>query len=122
MKRKGRIKQIVLSVVLVVLFAASLVGNWAANHWKVSVNTYLGTSSYKVVDSGGSEDTQYFKSDFATVEDLAAHEKQVAAQVEGEGAVLLTNNGALPPLDTPAKENSVLLWTPLANRAVCPIG
>ena len=38
----------------------------------------------------------YFKSDFATNEELAAYGQALCYQVEAEGAVLLTNNGALP--------------------------
>ena len=39
---------------------------------------------------------QYFTSDFASAEEMAAYGDELCRQVEAEGAVLLMNNGALP--------------------------
>ena len=82
------------TVVLAILLVVAIVGNTVANHYATTVNMYLGTSTTKVENPS---DKVYFPSDFASEEEKVAYEKELCAQIEEEGAVLLKNdNNALP--------------------------
>ena len=96
-KKKRKIDpKAIVACILAILFIAAVVGTVIANYYAVSLNTYFGTSNYKV-NNNGDEDNTYFQTAYENEDDLAAHEEEVARQVEAEGAVLLKNdNGALP--------------------------
>jgi len=92
-----------LTSVFAVLFVIALVGQNLAVTNASYINTALGTSSTKVVETGEAGDTVYFKSSFGDFEDPDAQAAQLEAAFQQnvdemrEGAVLLTNeNGALP--------------------------
>lgn len=85
-----------LSVVAAVLLIAVIVGNTIANQYATTINVALNTSTYEVIKGDTDTDTEYFKSDFASEEEQVAYEEELCARIEEEGAVLLTNNGALP--------------------------
>lgn len=84
----------VLTGVSAVAFGAACVGTNLANASAQAVNIALKTSTNKTVGKGDS--VKYFETGFDSVEDLEAHDKEIAEQLTGEGAVLLKNNGALP--------------------------
>lgn len=67
------------------------------------VDMYLGTGDIIVDQAEGSEDweSQYYSLDYASAEELQTAADDLVEALEGEGAVLLKNNGALP-LKTPA--------------------
>ena len=89
-KRRVNLKAIAACIL------AAVIGTVIANYYAVSLNTYLGTTNYKV-NNNGDENNTYFQTAYENEDDLAAHEEEVARQVEAEGAVLLKNdNGALP--------------------------
>ena len=97
----------VMTVVMVILLIASIIGTNIALGASQAINIFLKTDTYKVVENGdGTEDTEYFKSDYATREELEAAGQLIAEEVAGEGAVLLLNNGALP-LASGAKVSTV---------------
>ena len=75
-------------------FGAACVGTNLANASAQAVNIALKTSTNKTV--GKDDSVKYFETGFDSVEDLEAHDKEIAEQLTGEGAVLLKNNGALP--------------------------
>lgn len=87
---------------VLVLSATTLVGFSAltthiANNNIGAINTFLGTSSYEKVEIEGEQDTQYYKSEFKTIDELIAATDETIETVAGEGAVLLKNeNNALP--------------------------
>lgn len=90
----------VLTIIFVPLFILILVGSAAANSFAVSINSYLGCETYKIVTSDHGEDTEYYKSDWDSMEDFDAYQREICEQVESEGAVLLMNeNNALPLAD-----------------------
>lgn len=61
------------------------------------LNQLLKTSSYKVIDnSDGTEDSNYFPSDYTSSDAVTAYAKEVCEDAEAEGLVLMKNNGALP--------------------------
>ena len=84
----------VLTGVSAVAFGAACVGTNLANASAQAVNIALKTSTNKTV--GKDDSVKYFETGFDSVEDLEAHDKEIAEQLTGEGAVLLKNNGALP--------------------------
>lgn len=64
-----------------------------------SISQTLGQSTIEVIDEGdGSEDTEYYKSDYETVSDLIDAGRSKADQVLEEGAVLLKNEDHALPL------------------------
>ncbi|MBQ8621141.1 MAG: glycoside hydrolase family 3 C-terminal domain-containing protein [Oscillospiraceae bacterium] len=86
----------VMTVVLVILLVASIIGTNIALSAAQAINIFLKTSTYKVVDNGDGSDSIYYESEYSSREELEAAGKSIAEQVEAEGAVLLINNGALP--------------------------
>ncbi|MBQ8835280.1 MAG: glycoside hydrolase family 3 protein [Oscillospiraceae bacterium] len=87
----------VMTVLLVILLVASIIGTNVAMGASQAINIFLKTETYKVVEGEGEvTDTEYFKSDYASRDELKSAGQAVAEQVEAEGAVLLMNNGALP--------------------------
>ena len=86
-----------LTVVTAILLVASLIGGYFAQIYATTINIFLGTSTYEIVQSDTETDTEYFKSEYKTLEELVSYEEKLCALVEAEGAVLLKNdNNALP--------------------------
>ena len=93
-KGSGVVLYSVLTGVLAVLFAAACIGTNLAFASSQAVNIALQVSTYDT--RGTDDDAVYYESDFSSVEELEAHDREIAEQLTGEGAVLLKNNGALP--------------------------
>ena len=73
-----------------------------ASTLETRINSIMGTSSSKVVslDSAEQEDTTYFKSQFATAQDLVNYQDDLNKRIEEEGTVLLKNDNNALPLGT----------------------
>ena len=84
----------VLTPLLAILTAAAIIGTNYAKSASQAINIFLKVDTYKV--EGGGEAVNYFETGFSSSDELEAHDKEVAEQLTGEGAVLLVNNGALP--------------------------
>ena len=82
-----------IALLILIYFANSLAGQFAGQ-----INSFLGTSTSQIVSADGSdlEYTRYFETSFNSVAALKAAGLAKAEEVEGEGAVLLKNNGLLP--------------------------
>ena len=94
-KGTGTVLWSVLSGVSAVAFGAACVGSNLAYASEQAVNIALKTATHKTKNQD--ESAVYFENDFNSVEELEAHDKEVAEQLTGEGAVLLKNdNNALP--------------------------
>lgn len=120
-KGTGIVKWSVSSAVLAVLLAAAVFGTNLAYESEQVINIALKINTTKIVDKGdGSENSTYFESDFATVEELEAHDKEVAEQLQGEGAVLLMNKEKALPLQGGGKIS--LFSRSCANIATCGTG
>lgn len=90
----------VLTGICAVLLVVAIVGTSVAQTYATAINVALQTETHQITGSTDSADAQYFTSNFASPEDLVAHEQELCRQVEGEGAVLLLNrNDALPLKD-----------------------
>ncbi len=83
-----------LSAIMASVFVLSIVGTGIAEGYRSALDSFLGTSSYvTITDEGAAR----FKSDYATIEDMAAAAKAVAVKEGEEGTVIMKNdNGALP--------------------------
>ncbi|WP_294498310.1 glycoside hydrolase family 3 C-terminal domain-containing protein [uncultured Gemmiger sp.] len=94
-----------LTSVFAVLLVICLLGQNLALANASYINTALGVSSSKVVETGETGDTTYFKSSFGSFDDPEAQAALLAASFEQninemrEGATLMYNNGALPLTD-----------------------
>ena len=85
-----------IGLLILIYFGNSIAGQFAGQ-----INSFLGTSTSKIVTiDGASPDAgtypRYYESAFSSVADLKAAGLAKAEEVEGEGAVLLKNNGLLP--------------------------
>lgn len=78
-KKTGVVKWSIFTVICAILLIASIIGTNFALAASQAINIYLKTDTYKIVDHGdGDEDTEYFKSEFDSEEELKAHDKEVA--------------------------------------------
>jgi beta-glucosidase len=107
-KKPSLVKGTVLTSISAILLVAVIIGNTIAQSSASIINLYLGTTTYKMVKGNSNEDTEYFKSDFASEEELVAFEEELCATVEAEGATLLKNDNAALPL---ASGNKVSLFS-----------
>ena len=60
------------------------------------VNSFLGTSSYRVEKSGESGDGIYFDSEFKNLKEVIDAKQALAVEISQEGSVLFKNDGTLP--------------------------
>lgn len=97
-QKKTRKPKVILWSILSIILVAALIGGAYGTNLAFSsaqaINIALKTSTNKV--KNGDDSAVYFANDYASTEELEAHDKEVAEQLTGEGAVLLKNNGALP--------------------------
>ncbi len=102
----------IISIVVVL----TIVINVAANIFSGYADLYLGKGEIIITKAEGSEnwDSEYYTSDYASETELQDAANALVAEIEGEGAVLLKNNGALP-LAAPANV------TLLGRAAVDPV-
>jgi len=90
--KKG--KWISFGIILVVFIAAAI----ATFKFEGYGNLYLGAPKAIVTQAQGTEnwDTQYYKADYDTLEAAESAAEALVEKIEGEGIVLLKNNGTLP--------------------------
>lgn len=85
-----------IGLLIVIYFGSSIAGQFSGQ-----INSFLRISTSKIVTTDGSDPNsnaypRYFESSFTSVAELKAAGLAKAEEVEGEGAVLLKNNGVLP--------------------------
>ena len=96
-KAFGRLWYTILALLLIV----TLVANYFAMKYTTIITRSLGHTTTKVVTTAeGSGDNQYFKSDFASHDELVAHQTEFSKQLVAEGVVLLRNAGNVLPLES----------------------
>ena len=93
----------VLTALTAILTVAAIVGNIIANQYTTTINVALNASTYKIIRSETTEDTEYFKQGFSSDEEREAYEAELCATVEAEGAALLKNENNALPLASGAK-------------------
>ena len=91
----------ILTVLCAVLLIASLVGNYIASQYASVINIRFQTETTKLVsDKNDDTDTEYFKSDYDSTDELKDADKDVAERLTEEGCVLLKNDNNTLPLQT----------------------
>ena len=94
----------VVSIVLALAVMIGLgVGNYFAMKYEPIVTTFLGGTSYKVVQGEGTEDTEYFKRTYTTEAERLAADREVGIFAASEGFVLLKNEDQALPLANGSK-------------------
>lgn len=93
-----------------VLLTTSIIASGIADVKASQINSWLGTSNYKVVETGGeaTSDGSYFDSEYSTLEEMIQAQTDVAVQLAAEGSVLLKNNNEALPIDKETEK--VTLW------------
>lgn len=87
------------------LAAVTVTGKTIAFENRKQINKFFSVTESKYVpaDKNDNVDTEYFKSDYKTLEEEMAFSRSVSAEAEAEGAVLLKNEGQTLPLKGQAK-------------------
>ena len=94
----------VLTIVFAAILVFCIVADVVTNYFFTSVNAFLLADTYKIVDDGGSGDTDYFPDEWAGYDEwFSYYEEDLCARTEAEGAVLLKNENAALPLGDGAK-------------------
>lgn len=87
----------ILTGVFSFLLCILLVGTHFADSYASMINKELGISTSVVIKNEDTdEDTEYYKSNFDSDEELTQWQIELCEQIQGEGSVLVMNNGALP--------------------------
>lgn len=94
----GKVLWSVLTGVFGLLLTVAIVGAEFMYAYSGLINNAFQTSDtiFVETDPSGNEDTEYFKSDYDSYEELRAHEEELSMQIQEEGTVLLKNDRALP--------------------------
>ena len=95
-----------LAVLLASLFVLSMYATGIAQANAGKINSFLGTTSYKVEKTGEGGDGIYFESEFGSLKEVVDAKEALAVEISQEGSVLFKNDGALP-LSTSDK---VTIW------------
>ncbi len=83
----------------IVIIVALIIGNCVALSYKKVISVFFGQPMYtSEVTDNTNEDTEYFKSEFSTDEELYAASSELCEEVEAEGMVLLKNEDNCLPL------------------------
>lgn len=86
----------VLSVVLATLLVISIVVTQVAYDYAPLLNSTFGLKNYEIVDDGTGEGKITYEADLTTRQEIFDAGFAASKEVEAEGLVLLTNDGALP--------------------------
>lgn len=83
-----------LAALMTCLMVLSIVGTGVANTYRGALDDTLGTESYVTIND---DSAARFKTDYATIEDMAAAARDIATREGEEGTVVMKNdNGVLP--------------------------
>lgn len=83
-----------LAALMTCLMVLSIVGTGVANTYRGALDDTLGTESYVTIND---DSAARFKTDYATIEDMAAATRDIAIREGEEGTVVMKNdNGVLP--------------------------
>ena len=120
-KKHGIGKWIVTSVISIVLIVAMIVANIMTIAYEGVINLALGTVTTTVeADPDDTTDTEYFKSAYASTDEVKSAGMDIAEQLTEEGAVLLKNEDNALPISNTAKVS--VFGHSSVNMIVCGTG
>jgi len=120
-KKSGIGKWIVTSVISVVLIVAMIVANIMTIAYEGVINMALKTETTTIqADPNDKTDTEYFKSAYASVDEVREAGMDIAEQLTEEGAVLLKNDNKSLPIASTAKVS--VFGHSSVNEIVCGTG
>lgn len=95
---KGKNSKRIVVIIDILLIVLLVVGHYYAGRYSQVISTYLGHETSRVEVSGEEVDSEYFKSDFTSQEELVAFGEQVGHNIGRESIVLLKNEEETLPL------------------------
>ncbi|MBP3677362.1 MAG: glycoside hydrolase family 3 C-terminal domain-containing protein, partial [Agathobacter sp.] len=120
-KKHGIGKWIVTSVISVVLIVAMIVANIMTIAYEGVINMALKTETTTIqADPDDKTDTEYFKSAYASVDEVRDAGMDIAEQLTEEGTVLLKNENNTLPIASTAKVS--VFGHSSVNEIVCGTG
>lgn len=84
-----------LAALMTCLMVLSIVGTGVANTYRGALDDTLGTESYVTIND---DSAARFKTDYATIEDMAAAARDIAIREGEEGTVVMKNDNGVFPL------------------------
>ena len=92
--KKRKELYVLLLIVVAYVLAAVILVNYLATLYFNLVTEFFGQQSSMVIttEEDANIDTEYYKLDYTSVEELEADERAYAEQVQAEGVILLQNN------------------------------
>ena len=105
-----------LAALMTCLMVLSIVGTGVANTYRGALDDTLGTESYVTIND---DSAARFKTDYATIEDMAAAARDIAIREGEEGTVVMKNDNGVLPLKANA---NVALFGLAANNVYGPKG
>lgn len=93
--KKRKEMYVLLLIIMAYIAAIVIVVNYLATFYFDLVTRYFGQTSSVTIDVGDDEDidTEYYKLDYTSTDELVADEREYAERVQAEGVILLQNNG-----------------------------
>ena len=88
-----------LAALMTCLMVLSIVGTGVANTYRGALDDTLGTESYVTIND---DSAARFKTDYATIEDMAAAARDIAIREGEEGTVVMKNDTGVLPLNANA--------------------
>lgn len=88
-----------LAALMTCLMVLSIVGTGVANTYRGALDDTLGTESYVTIND---DSAARFKTDYATIEDMATAARDIAIREGEEGTVVMKNNNGVLPLNANA--------------------
>ena len=105
-----------LAALMTCLMVLSIVGTGVANTYRGALDDTLGTESYVTIND---DSAARFKTDYATIEDMAAAARDIAIREGEEGTVVMKNDNGVLPLKANA---NVALFGLAADNVYGPKG
>ena len=102
-----------LSVTMGSLLVVALSGKDIVTSQEASINHFLNIETFKTINQGDPDESQYFRATYTSKDALKAEYKRLASQAESEGLVMLKNDNEALPL---AKNAKVSLFGTASNK------
>lgn len=108
MKSMNRLRTVcrVVTTVMALLLAILIAATYAGNRYSTFLNNELQIeTSIVVVDEDDDTDTEYYKTDYSSQDELYSAKAELIKEVVREGVVLLKNENSALPLDASTETN-----------------